>query len=361
MPLSADFLANPRQFCLRWICIMPGTTNEGAKLPSPGPSPMVGGALPAPGTPWVNTGQFFNNRAPGEHMHKMGYNVAAAATQVCWHQLDDHRLKLMIQGSTDANALGGALTDWFPCYFLPLGPGQIGRMLLPAQPSATVAAPVRAFFTAEMNGCSFLAAGNPASPLVSHYNVSQGNANLSQAQKDQIQSDMVKAMLRAKRGGPNLGGTSAGVLRKVAAAGGGDGLSGTRIAESANTPYALTPAEEQIVNQMVAAELRQRNLKEHGMAGAGATILDIRIATMGTLDSGNRRWSFFYQRNVMAQTQAIARLGRMGGLIKLLGQDNRAPQYLARYLRIPGWEYNVLWPGGTGHVAIPAHGDPDQA
>jgi len=52
-----------------------------------------------------------------------------------------------------------------------------------------------------MNGCSFLAAGNPASPRVSHHNVTQGNANLTQAQKDSVQSAMVKALLRGKRRG----------------------------------------------------------------------------------------------------------------------------------------------------------------
>jgi len=122
---------------------------------------------------------------------------------VCWHPLDNLRLQLVVQGSQDAAALvaaGAMLVDWFSCYFLPWGPRQIARMELPAQATGAVANPVRAFFTAEMNGCSFLAAGNPASPLVSHHNVTQGNANLTQAQKDSVQS-MVKVLLRAKRGG----------------------------------------------------------------------------------------------------------------------------------------------------------------
>jgi hypothetical protein len=356
MPLSADFLANPRQFCQRWICIMPGTTNEGAKLPSPlPPQNNPDGSLPADGTPWRNTGQFFGNRAPGEHDHKMGYNIAANARQVCWHPLDQNRVRLFIQGSADANALGAALNDWFPAYFLPWGPGQIGRMELPTQPTATVPAPVRAFFTAEMNGCSFLAAGNPLSPLVSHYNVSQGNANLTQAQKDQIQASMVKAMLRAKRAGPNVANATAGVLRKATPAGAGDGLTGTRVANSASTPYEITAAEQLILDQLVDTDLQNRNMKD-----PAAAIVDIRVATMGTLDAAARTWSFFYQRNVMAYSQAKTKLGKMGGLIKLVGQDHRPTIALQRYLRIPGWEYTELWPGGYGHVGIPAHGDPDQ-
>ena len=134
MPLSTDFLTNPPTVLPAVDLHHARTPSEGAKLPSPlPPANNPDGTLAADGTPWRNTGDFFNNRAPGEHDHKMGYNIAAAAAQVCWRQLDNDRVKLYIQGSFDANAIN-TLGDWYPAYFLPWGPGQIGRMELPSSP-----------------------------------------------------------------------------------------------------------------------------------------------------------------------------------------------------------------------------------
>jgi hypothetical protein len=339
---------------MRYICIMPGTTTAGAKLPSAGPPPI---GSPA-GTPWLNTGNFFNNRAPGEHVHKTGYNVNAAPVQVCWHPLDNLRLQLVVQGSQDAAALvaaGAMLVDWFSCYFLPWGPGQIARMELPAQATGA--------------SC-FLYSGDEWLLLSGSRESCLVACEPPQRDPRQRQPDAGSERQRAvsngegtaarKEKGPNLGGTTAGVLRSAAPAGPGDGLTGTRIASSANTPYTLTAAEQTTLDGMVAAELAQQNLKARpAPANPTGTIFDVRVSTMGTLDVGTRRWSFFYQRNAMTHTDAITRLGRAGGLIKFLGKDNRAGQNLQRYLRIPGWEHTVLWPAGVGLVAIPAHGDPD--
>ena len=124
MPLSTDFLNAPRTFCMRYICIMPGTTTAGAKLPSAGPPPI---GSPA-GTPWLNTGNFFNNRAPGEHVHKTGYNVNAAPVQVCWHQLDNLRLQLVVQGSQMRRPSLLPVPCWstgFPATFCLGGPGRL--------------------------------------------------------------------------------------------------------------------------------------------------------------------------------------------------------------------------------------------
>lgn len=61
-------------------------------------------------------------------------------------------------------------SEWFDCYFLPWSRGRTTQMVLGA------GAPY--FFTATMNGCSFLVSGPAATPTVSHVNTTQPGDDL---------------------------------------------------------------------------------------------------------------------------------------------------------------------------------------
>jgi len=61
-------------------------------------------------------------------------------------------------------------SEWLDCYFLPWSRGRTTRMLLGNG--------ARYFFTATMNGCSFLVTGPAAAPTVSHVNTTQAGDDL---------------------------------------------------------------------------------------------------------------------------------------------------------------------------------------
>jgi hypothetical protein len=354
MPLSVDFLNNPQQFCTNYVTTIAGTTIEDAQLPVVG---FAGGAF-------QNTGTFFNNRSAGGSAVKTGYDVAANSSDVCWHEYETGKVRLIRRNSNAHVTLTGggiALNDWFPAYFLPWGSGKIGRMLIPAQ-GAAVVNPVRAFFTAEMNGCSFFAGGSRRSPVVAHYNVGP-NADgtpLTQDDKDQIQNAMVKSLID-KNPLANLSGKRVAALRWLPPTHAADATTGAQIASSQVNVYGPLAAEGLAAEQRIAAAIAAQNAKlVAGPANPSGVITNIRVAMMGTMDTVSRRWTFFYQRNFYTQSNYIAKLGKRGGWIKFRGNDNRQVQTLVRFLHIAGWEYTELWPNGAGVMRMPAHGDPRQ-
>jgi len=167
--------------------------------------------------------------------------------------------------------------------------------------------------------------------------------------------------MRGKRGGANLGNENAAVLRWKPPSAHGDPTTGAHLASNPVNVYEALPMEVTHVENDVRQGLAGNNEKVilgGGMPGSGI-LTDLRVATMGTLDAASRHWTFFYQRSMFTQVNSKQRLGRMGGIIKLLGRDHRQLHQNVRYMRIGGWEYTELWPNGAGVVTIPAHGDPD--
>lgn len=357
MPLSTDFLNNPQTFCQHHAIQMPGTTMEDATLPT------IGRAHGA----WTNEGNFYAVPTPlvgGAVVNcNMGYDKAAVAVNVCWIALPNNEIRLFVQGSADqtnwANAHPGAFNDWFQAYFLPWGGGKIARMVLPAQGPA-VANPVRAFFTAEMNGCSFVVGGSKSSPVVAHYNVANPNNNLTQNQKDQEQNAMVKATLNPGGGVPNVANKRVAALRWVAPTYAGDNTTGAAIASNQVTPYEALGTEVNSLRNNIATQLAAANRKfDPNVANATGLMENIRVAMMGVLDPATRHWTFFYQRNFASRVDYKDKLGKRGGLIKFLGRDTRATQVQMRRDLIAGWEYTELWPNGPGVARMPAHGNPN--
>jgi hypothetical protein len=74
-------------------------------------------------------------------------------------------------------------TEWLDCYFLPWSRGRTTRMVLDNG--------ARYFFTATMNGCSFLVSGPANGPTVSHLNTAQPGDDLPDA-------DVTKATIKGR-------------------------------------------------------------------------------------------------------------------------------------------------------------------
>jgi hypothetical protein len=247
---------------------------------------------------------------------------------------------------------GPALTDWFRAYVLPWGIGKVARMEVPDQTAVAGVNKVRAFFTAEMNGCAFLAAGNPASPVVAHLNVNAITFN-TQPAKDGELDRMVTSALKLTRGGPNIGGQTGAVLHWKQPANPTAPTLGASLARR-GALYADRGTEITNFDQNLST-----NVAGQGRKFYNAPTTDIRLATMGVMDAGTNRWQFFYQRNFCTSFATIKKLGALG-LVKNIFGDWRTPRHENYYARIPGNEYILIWPVGAGIVNIPAHGDPTQ-
>jgi hypothetical protein len=338
MPLSTDFLTDPRTFCQTWVIKMPGDQAGGVGLQNEHAT-----FLPE-----------FTAKQMGHKFH-VGYNIAAAGVEVCWHQYAQGCLELVVRNSQYHLLLNGPpLTDWFRAYVLPWGIGKVARMELPDQTAVAGGNKVRAFFTAEMNGCAFLAAGNPISPVVAHLNVNAITFT-TQPAKDAELDRMVTSALKLTRGGPNIGGLTGGVLhwKQPANAAAPAPTLGTRLARGGGV-YADTGAEAANFNQNITA-----NTAAQGRKFYNAPTTDIRLATMGVMNPGDNRWQFFYQRNFCTSFATIKKIGALGVVKNVFG-DWRAPLHENYYARIPGNEYILIWPIGAGIVNVPAHGDPTQ-
>lgn len=336
MPLSTDFLTDPRTFCQTWVIRMPGDQQGGVGLQN-------------------EHATFFPEFAAKQAGHKfhVGYNIAAGAVEVCWHQYAAHCLELVVRNSQKHLTMNGpALTDWFDAYVLPWGIGKVARMELPDQTAVAGPNKVRAFFTAEMNGCAFLAAGNPTSPVVAHLNVNAITFN-TQPAKDTELDRMVTSALKLTRGGPNIGGQTGAVLHWKQPANAAAPLLGARLARGGGV-YADTGAEVTNFDQNLAANTAAQNRKFYN-----APTTDIRLATMGIMDGASNRWQFFYQRNFCTSFATVKRIGALGVVKNVFG-DWRAPRHENYYAHIPGDQYILIWPIGAGVVNIPAHGDPTQ-
>jgi len=290
------------------------------------------------------------------HKYHVGYNIAAAAVNVAWHEYATGHLEIVVQNSVRHNDLvirGVVFNDWFSAYVLPWGIGKVARMEIPNQSAIAAANKVRAFFTAEMNGCAFLAAGDSRAPVLAHLNVNAITFN-TQAGKETELERMVTSALKTTRGGPNIANKTGAVVHWKQPATAAAATTGVRLAkrggvyadggnEIANFDLALT--------QKVAAEGRKFYYPP---------TTDIRLATMGVMDAGNNRWQFFYQRNFCTTFATVKKIGAMGVVKNIVG-DWRNPRRENYYARIVGNEYILVWPIGAGIVNIPAHGDPTQA
>lgn len=335
MPLSTGFLADPRAFCQKWVIKMPGDQQQGAGLQNANAA-------------------FLPEFAAKQMGHKLyvGYNIAAAPVDVCWHEYEPGHLQLVVRNSQQHLLMTGpALTDWFEAFVLPWGIGKAARMELPDQTAA--ANKVRAFFTAEMNGCAFLAVGNPVSPVVAHMNVN-AQTFLTQPAKDAELDRMVTSTLKLARGGPNVGNTTGAVLHWKQPANIAAPTLGPRLARRGTT-YADGGNEIANFDQQLAANTAAEDRKYYNVPTT-----DIRLSTMGVMDPGTNRWQFFYQRNFCTSYATIKKLGPILGAAKNLVGDWRAPRRAVYYEHIPGTEYLLIWPVGAGIVDIPAHGDPTQ-
>jgi hypothetical protein len=337
MPLSTDFLSNPRTFCQNWVIKMPGGQHEGAGLQNANAT-----FLPE-----------YQAKQAG-HKYHVGYSLPAATVQVCWNEYEDGQLELVVQNSGYHGAMNNPLGDWFSAYVLPWGAGKVARMELPDQTGVAGPNKVKAFFTAEMNGCAFLAAGNPSSPVVSHLNV-DAQTPFTPVQKDAELDRMVTSALKLTRGGPAIGGETGAVLHWKQPVNAAAPTVGAQLARTGSR-YADQGAETAGFDNSVTASVGAANRKFHNGI---PPVSDIKVSTMGVMDPASNQWQFFYQRNFYTSYTTIKKIGNLGPIKNIFG-DWRAPRHHRYYERMPGYECVLIWPVGAGVVNIPAHGDPTQ-
>jgi hypothetical protein len=328
--LKNEYFSATKTFLEHYATRMPGSGGDG-------------GAIPGRGGDFLPTSMDVGEAAP--RTFKVGYNIKPEPRIVAWHLVHPAEVRLLVKGTHAASQYTGIADDeWFEAYFLPWNQGCTARLKIPRATS------VNAFFTAEMNGCSFVVGGTEFEPWTAHVNVGDIRNN---AQREQRWQEMVKATATGARF------TNMAALRKWGVPTGAPGGPAppsrfTSVAQNAPV-YEPSAAEDSTAVAAMKDELKGVNKKITG----AAPITDLKVSLMGLRD-GSGRWSFFYQRNLFVQAIDVKRrLGRAGGLIKLLGMDKRKTESLSRYMLIKGSEYVSFWPDGSGRVVVPATGPAD--
>jgi hypothetical protein len=158
--------------------------------------------------------------------------------------------------------------EWLDCYFLPWSRGRSTRMALGN------AAPF--FFTAAMNGCSFLVSGPAAAPTVSHLNTTQPGDDLPDA-------DVSKATIKARYAGAVGVGSPASALL---------------------TKYKPPPAFQGNVQRYKEQPGEVANINDPDIAPVDPMHphhADINTFLIGVRDPA-AGWQFFYQRTAILPT-----------------------------------------------------------
>lgn len=327
MSLKQEYLSQTDQFLNRYAARMPGSGGDGGATPARG-----GDFLPVQGVDHMGDAKTF----------MAGYDIAPKPVEVAWHQVHPAEVKLLVRGTPTAAQYPGVPDDeWFEAYVLPWNQGCSARLKIPR------ATGVNAFFTAEMNGCCFVVGGSETDPWTAHFNVGDVSNAVNREAK-------WKSMLGETMKGARF--TNIAALRKwdtpgaVAAPGRLDRL-------GASAPrYQATATEQTDAATAVEREFTAANKKNVG----AAPITDLKVATMGLRDPATGRWRFFYQRSVFTQVASVKKkLGRAGGLIKLLNLDKRRAESVNRYMLIDGSQNVALWPNGPGRVNVPVVDDND--
>jgi len=236
---------------------------------------------------------------------KSSVHVSALAHNAAW-QVDEAQKKATLVVRTAAGSINKLSDDdkasmhWFLCLMLPWIQNGVTTMQLRKDSRAD------AFFTGQMNGCSFVVTGDPREPYVSHINCDDSSEYEDKYQ--QVLKDSGVKTKNALRLGREEYKLDAGGIAQ----------------------------EEALVEQQLAGQ----NRKLTGI------VSDTLCFVMGRRVEG--KWEFFYQRVITQSYHHKARLGRAGGLIKFVGRDNRQIASTTVYRAIT--PYTRLWPDGMGRL-----------
>jgi hypothetical protein len=305
------FLDDPKDFFERYSISLPANPEEAGKI---GQLELMRSTFKPVERAKDAVGIDATNSSAGKSFHKFqtqgsmtSVRISGLAHNAAWKvEEDPKRATLVVR--TAASAVSrteeeSASLDWFLCLMLPWLENGKATMTLRRQSRANV------FFTGAMNGCSFVVTGDPAEPIVSHI-----NCNNADEYEDRYQEVLADA---------------GGLARNSVRLG--------REAYKLDDPGKV--AHEHVINE----KLRLRNQKL-----VQPIITDTLCFVMGRRVGG--RWEFFYQRVITQKYSYIDKLGKSGGLKKLLKMDDREVQSSVVYRSISS--YNKLWPDGHGRLDV---------
>jgi hypothetical protein len=301
------FFDDPKNFFERYSINLPGNPEEAGKI---GQLELMRATFkPVERAKDAETATFAGTSA-NQSFHKFqqqpnSVNVSALAHNAAW-KVDEaeKRATLIVRKAaasvkyTESDMAG---MEWFLCLMLPWVENRVTAMKLRKETRAD------AFFTGQMNGCSFVVTGDPAEPFVSHINCNNADEY----------EDKYRDILRHS---------------------GEDTRNAKRIGrEHYKLDASGVAAHEHSINERLAVQNRKL---------ASPIITDTLCFVMGRLVKG--LWEFFYQRVITQSYAHKERLGKTGGLVKFVGRDNREVQNTTVYRSISA--YNKLWPDGSGRL-----------
>lgn len=308
MPNHAKmFLDDPKDFFERYSISLPANPEEAGKI---GQLELMRSTFKAVERAEGAESIDASKSSAGKSFHKFkgsmtSVKVSALAHNAAW-KVDEaaKRATLVVRKASNAVARTEEESnslDWFLCLMLPWLENGVATMKLRKDSRANV------FFTGAMNGCSFVVTGDPAEPYVSHI-----NCNNADEYEDRYQEVLHKVGERAKNS--------------------------TRLGRES---YKLDGGGKSTHEHVIQERLKTRNQKL-----VQPIITDTLCFVMGRRVAS--KWEFFYQRVITQKYSYIDRLGKTGGLKKLLNMDDRETKHCVVYHSISA--YNKLWPGGHGRL-----------
>lgn len=298
-----QFFDDPKAFFERYSINLPGNPEEAGKI---GQLELMQGTFnKIEGAKDHLAGSSVSKSFHKFKRAKSSVHVSALAHNAAW-QVDELQKKATLVVRTAAKSVTrteaeSASLQWFLCLMLPWIQNGVTTMQLRKDSRAD------AFFTGQMNGCSFVVTGDPREPYVSHINCDD-SSEYEDKYRQVLKDSGVKTKNALRLGREDYKLDAGGIAREEATV--------------------------------------QQDLSDQNRKLQGGIITDTLCFVMGRRVEG--KWEFFYQRVISQSYQYKNRLGRAGGLIKFLGRDNRQPNNVTVYRAIT--PYTRLWPEGLGRL-----------
>jgi hypothetical protein len=294
MSLSSDFTDEPLKFMGSHSLYMPGTIDEGGSInftsakysalintktikmdTTPVQAAWKQHFRPSHVKLWLRQSHAYEDGGTGTaEMNRAVYNQAAVSQGA--GAKDAARYAKSAQKGTGEYI---SKKDWFYCYFLPYSQGRYVY--------TTLGSDCDYFFTATMNGCSFMASGNPMKPVVTHVNTMEAADTLPGAV-------VTKATIRGRYADKvNMGPSNtrnAALLGKYKAGEATPAVGMTVGFKGSTQKYKLDPTE--------IAGLTSPDIVHES---DGSLAADINCFVVGI--RGKNGWEFYYQRSATVKTR----------------------------------------------------------
>ena len=304
-----EFFNDPKDFFERYSINLPGNPEEAGKI---GGLELIMSTLNPIKPHESNKGANASESNAGKSFHKFkktatSVHVSSLAHNAAW-QIDESQKKATLIVRNAATSITRTQEDsenlkWFLCLMLPWVENGATSMQIRKDTRAN------AFFTGQMNGCSFVVTGDPEEPFVSHI-----NCNNAEEYEDVYQNILDIPHVN-KNGATRLG----------------------------RETYKLNDIGKNTHERLIEEQLALQNRKL-----ASPIITDTLCFVMGR--RVEKKWEFFYQRVITQKYNFKDKLGWTGGATKFFRLDNRQLQTNVIYRSLSS--YTKLWPDGPGQLSI---------